>query len=829
MSVSARQVQADVDQLTRELDAEHNNVSQDDGELRIEHRWGEGSDRIPAVQGISTDFLPHIVIEGRARRGLYNVDLDVLEGIRMEGYDKGYAIADSVIDTIEGPVINNTNEGDAIVDSTVGRVKGDIKADYSALKDSFVDRVAGDLEGQKVLNNTDGALVRGDVSTGDDFADSILRNADMPVILSESVDGSSIDSFDWDILESSSGKTFLQSSYGGIIAAEEFSVAETTQHTFLLAENDRQQFHRDDSEPEPNRFMDDIEELQQQIWRQPEEFLGLMLLPPENDGSRYNMRDIREMESERRELVEDTLGKPEQVYDDVRRNVGYVSDFRPFLDDRELLEMLDSATSEMERMKKERVGDFAEVMHKMDREDAEELVHRLREAEESAGKDLFNIGKGREYLFFIEDEEEAIQDLLRGKSERPEIDGFLRTEGGWAESEWYDGYTDYAGVLEKLYSEDDIEDELRHLSHLADQLDIELGIDVGKKLKKWEYQRREQGRTVQPDMERLRSELESEIASKKRDWTIQAIQEMGRKHAVDEYEDATGERKEEFDSWELEYLKARSRTSSPDRLEAFDKVLEHGEEIYSLRENTRWLEEKGLSEDTITSGPGKLSRDLEQEDMTGGVEDTRENILSEMQRLLDEYNQLMGENYTAETVDDFLELKQVVDEPDEDPDGIYQELFREKPNELQGIEGQVHGLPDSLEIGIGSVAETADMGNAFTNSCLAVGKSNDWGIAQVAADANKQPVYAYDDDGNIVGRTLATITEDDTLTRYSIYSNINADLESYFDEYLEAWAEELDRDAEIDIDYERPAGQSQEDFNKNVALLEAEDWYNGGL
>ena len=86
------------------------------------------------------------------------------------------------------------------------------------------------------------------------------------------------------------------------------------------------------------------------------------------------------------------------------------------------------------------------------------------------------------------------------------------------------------------------------------------------------------------------------------------------------------------------------------------------------------------------------------------------------------------------------------------------------------------------------------MGNRVDGSCLSYYSNigNFWSVATNAVEVNKPVFYIYDQDGNMIGRLLAAITDNKQLIRFShIYTkgNVQVDLDTHMNTYLREFAQ----------------------------------------
>lgn len=110
------------------------------------------------------------------------------------------------------------------------------------------------------------------------------------------------------------------------------------------------------------------------------------------------------------------------------------------------------------------------------------------------------------------------------------------------------------------------------------------------------------------------------------------------------------------------------------------------------------------------------------------------------------------------------------------------------------------------------------MGNCVNGSCLAFDSStgNYFSTAANAIDANKAVFYLYNEKNELLGRVLATIWQDQKITRYKMYFAKEPDysLDKIFNEYFRDLADKMDM---------RMNGDQY-----RVQNIESEEWYKDG-
>lgn len=115
---------------------------------------------------------------------------------------------------------------------------------------------------------------------------------------------------------------------------------------------------------------------------------------------------------------------------------------------------------------------------------------------------------------------------------------------------------------------------------------------------------------------------------------------------------------------------------------------------------------------------------------------------------------------------------------------------------LNGLQGQQKGRAASK---ITIVPEfnpllVLEMGNKIRGSCLNVYGSNAWSTVVNAIEANKRVLWAKDERGNIIGRLLIAVDNNDQIVKFRVYYATNLSLDQYFDDYLRKLAEKCGLD-----------------------------------
>lgn len=485
-----------------------------------------------------------------------------------------------------------------------------------------------------------------------------------------------------------------------------------------------------------------------------------------------------------------------------------------------------------QRFNIDKVKQFGENIKDTDPLTVRKFVNNLKDehSDTKAGHRIVNIGKNVNHIEFFE-EGELLDTVLR-----PEKSGLVRkleksailpetleniatgfTESGnqfdaeeyVSEIKYKDTTLDETSQGQQLIDIlDEKSDELDEVDHLAELADIDPQWRSFKKAKNFAYQ----GREI--DRDELEKLVENEISGKKAEYTEEAVIQQSFRIIESIYSEITGETKDNYREEEIAALKAHKKFST--NRDAVEDILTENKGVYEQDKNQRWLEKAPVDEETLTEFDDReyvLDGERQYD-----VEARREELVDEMSELVEELediSELEIESDEFESIDDFESYAQENEDPElgDDAETLYEEVFDEKVNEYHDIAaGSDSEFTDRIEVGLASPLETMMTGTHFSNSCLHVDKSNGWGAAGDAVDANKQTVYARDENDNVMGRALVTVTEDGALSDYSFYTNdgrVEGALDNYIDEYSQA------------------LGLERENQNKNVAVLEADDWYSG--
>lgn len=492
--------------------------------------------------------------------------------------------------------------------------------------------------------------------------------------------------------------------------------------------------------------------------------------------------------------------------------------------------VLEGIDDTFQRSNVRKIGDFGSEIKNSDPEAVKKLVRYL-DAEGNqlkTGRDISNTAKDLDNLSFFDKGELLESVLTPEKSDlmrklegspimsetlestasvmSPSVDPEIDVPEYVSNIEYRDtslAETEQGEQLEKVL--EDWSMEIGEIERLADIADIDPSWDVAKQAKNYAYQ----GREI--DVDEMEKQLKKEISSKKAEYTREAIRNQGH-HLIDSmHEEITGESRDEYTEDHVAALKAY-RNFSTNR-DAVRKVLKHNKDVYEQGENLRWLEEATVDTETLIEFDEKEYQ-LGSEgamDISGRRKELMEETMEHLERL----NDMADLDIDPDEVEDIDDIEEYSRENDPELEGeaedLYEEVFEDAVQEYHDIAAMGPSDADSFTVGLADPVETMNTGSHFSTSCLAVEKVNGWSAAADAVDVNKQTIYAWDENDNVLGRAMVTVTEDDTLSKYSFYSNDNR-AEHVLQDYIEDYSEALDLELES--------------YNHDVEVLEADAWYD---
>ncbi|MFB6202955.1 MAG: hypothetical protein ABEK01_00525 [Candidatus Nanohaloarchaea archaeon] len=705
-------------------------------------------------------------------------EIDVFEGDIHAGTT---AFDQSDVSSFSGEVDAKT----VMQDSTAGEMSGTFDAAYNAFSGAGIGVIDGDIRaGRIAFDESDIDLVTGTVEA----EDVVFRRTHRPMFVGESVRSDGV---------------LDEKSFGGIVAADEVEVGQYRENMFVVTpeEDEFADYTGDDWEG----FKDELESLSDSL-----EASRLFNIDVES------VSGIEEIERKEKELQE-MLG--ESSVRELSDEIEYVHGFSG-IDDEYFAQTLLAAGEEMETVKKEDVQEFGEVFQEISEQAREQLVENLETGKENhkPGRDLFNMGKHRKYSEFLEDEAEALEALMTGEDsgglEKMLEQVRQRLEDGFIESDdFFEEDSPYREVLEELYRRHS--DEVRELERLATGAGIDLEFDTESLLKKWEGERQHAGREREVRMDDLGKKFRDEIETKKREYTVEAVENLGKMRAREYHEEVTGEWRDDLDWDEIMVLKAHKEYDK--NQESAAHILEHGEDVYTeLEENREWIEEAEeefrITLEELTS----FSTEKNMEDMDRRYERKKSKKLEEMEHKLEELDEILEEDHDPDSFEDFRRLAEELETPsDSRARRLHNDIFRNDLSEFRSLVAEQESKPEELHVRVADPVESVSMGNYFTDSCFAIGKFNGWAAVANAVDANKQVLYAEDEDGEVVGRVLTGITDSGELSYFTTYSNTNADLDDKLEEAVHEFGDRL--------------GLEVVERDTSVRTLAADTWQQNGL
>lgn len=505
--------------------------------------------------------------------------------------------------------------------------------------------------------------------------------------------------------------------------------------------------------------------------------------------------------------------------------------------------------------KREQLREFGEILQHLDSDSRDFIYQALRtEKDEEVlegfvgehgdrteygsgdskfGNTLFDIAVNRDYNFFVEDEEAEIQALTELEGSLPEADEFFEDDSPYKQIiDEVTGQED-TDIEYGEMSDEELAEKLRTVRGLADNLDLEYDAsNVFGMLKSKEGRRQNTDFEPEPeDIESLkedrRKELEKDVQSKLRGYLKQNLQKVGYNAALEEYEEATGERPEQLTENELAALKVRKEHEG--HSDTVDTLLSHQNEVYQLEGNQQWLEEHGFdSEQIIDPDLSDQEDDTYRHDEDKGyrsaltVEIDSDNVEfdvdAEKQQYWTELNGILSD-LGAGTVDSVEEAEQSLEEMNPEENDLYSEA-KDVLNNYRAVENRSTGIPDELTLHVADPMDTTRMGRGF-GSCHDVdGGSYAWASVSNAVDANKMVFYAEDEEGRERARVKAFITEDEEMVYHntSQYKDVDIDTGEYFEDYMSKVSDSMG--------LELKHSDEVEDLEQNVELLEADNWYS---
>ncbi len=571
--------------------------------------------------------------------------------------------------------------------------------------------------------------------------------------------------------------------YGGLVATKNLDVKEYNRGLTVLTNNKK---------GGTCTFTGDWDKLQK-VLKEDTDTLKNMKLFPVLDRNFGSLEELLEFNEEIGSYFETQL-EPE----DTSKNIKYIKPFL-WLNEKHLAQMVESTTKGYEKKAKKRLQRFGYNLSFMNGNNIREVLNDLEtgKKEHKVGKDLYEIGKNMDYIDFINTET-----LERFVSERKDFLQIL--EDLEEDIEFFEEDSPYKELAEDLVLEN--AEDLTKIYSRAEKAGINPSFKALKKLKGLEGQRKNTGFSKDIEQEYIESLMEQDIENKTREYTKQALGNLGLDKVESLYFQITG-KESEMSQKDIKLLKAYQRFEK--NRESTEKLLVYGDSVYGLQENQRWLEEKGFEESRLT---GFETEFIELGYDEQKIRDEKELVLNEMNHLLQRYSEETGREFEAESFEDFLKIKESEKPPsDSNAQFLYRRIFKEKLNEYKGIEKRIDSIPEKVKVRTATPLESVEMGDHFANSCFAISKSNGWGAIGNAVDINKQVLYAVDEDDKVLGRMLTAVTDNNKLSFYNHYKNVEGDLKPVFEHAVERYGQHL--------------GLETAENEREVSTLESDVWY----
>ncbi len=749
------------------------------------------------IKSVGTIFSKHFGISG-SKVGFVEEVLSKLDGICKSYvnnvssvYSRGNGISNSEIYRIG----NIKSEKSGILKSRVKNV-GSIDSKETGVYKSVIDKVGsiksgrigiydsdigvvGDIRSSEAgVASSNGIKVYGDLLQKDGRNWIGIYESFMTYVVGDKVEGRMLDHL----------------SYGGLVAAKSIDVDHYNFGISVITKSENTDFIT---------YRGDWEKLKEEL-RGDRELLKNLQIFVVNDETVESFEELKELNDSYGDYLDSELS-----LSDIEDDIEHLRFFN-FLPDKYYGQMVSSLAKHYENRGKEKLSSFGnillEIRGRMGIEYVNDIFRSLRtgKKEHSLGRDLVEIGLGIEYHDFLD--YLILRDFVRNRLDEEKIEEVIHED-----LEFFEDDSPFYEMAKEAISKES--DRLSKLFKRGELAGINPSLDTIKYLKGCEGQRKKKGFEKDVDINYIEEKLREEIDTKMREYTIRGLKKLGLNEIRKEYKRYTGENKQDFtDDEEIVEIVKASKKYIKNR-ETAGKLLKYKDDIYQVEENREWLMENGFNVEKITNFETEYkSTDIDQ----FVLDERKEKIFLEMKDLINEYGEIVGESFDIKSFKDFEILKRKIDPPeDKDAQMIYKEIFREKINEYKGVRDSVKGMPEELKIRVAGPLETINMGNYFSNSCLAIGKSNGWGAVGNAADVNKQVLYAVDKNDRVYGRILTCINNDNKLSYFSVYNNSEASIENIVIEAVEEYAEHL--------------GLEMVGGGKNVDLLIANEWYTDNL
>lgn len=486
--------------------------------------------------------------------GFKDCDIGSIEALKVAKF----ALEDSEVEEV-GKLEAVWN---GIIRSTVDTVAGDITVENYPIYSSVIGEVHGDIETDldAVVDSTVDAIY-GDVLAGK----ALFKDSELGLTASDSI----------------TAKQLSDASYGNLIVADTIRTDATGPGTTVITADD-------------DRFTDyrgDIDELKGALKDDHERLWPLQVFQPDI-GEATSLEELDTMANELEPLL-DGLSR-----DDVQNSYRDVISYS-FLEPAYFGQILSSYTDEFENVRMESVQEFGTYLEDMDAEARERLIDLLETHDRDVGQDIYSIARGEHFLDSVKEPVATLEDLATTETDVTyELDEML------LDSPYQDAFE------ETLDAEQDrLEDALA----MAEEAGVTMTMDLERRLKQWEGQRRAGHGERSIDSDELQKELRKELDDKTRAYTLEALRELGKDEADRRYRDIFGGEglDDDTDAAALELHEAYIFNR-----EALEAVMDGS--VYETERNRSWIEEQDIDEELLTEGPGERTYDLSHSEWEDG-------------------------------------------------------------------------------------------------------------------------------------------------------------------------------------------------------------------
>jgi hypothetical protein len=478
--------------------------------------------------------------------GFVDCEIGLIENLQVSEY------------ALESSTVSRLGDLDAvrygITNSQVQRVKGDLIVENYPIYESHVRKVEGDIDtDSNAIIGSNVSLIDGNIACGG----AVFDESDLSVLLSEEILAKGID----------------VNSYGNLVVTDKLTTDSINSSIVVT----------DDGNGNTS-YEGDIQELKNLLREDEDKLSATQLLNP--DKLEYeDIDDVLETEQKLREHFNKDVKELKQHMrskgsDDMDKIASY-----DFLDDKYFAQIIESVDDEIERLEKRKVERFGDLVGELESGERQKLISLLESKEENVGNDIYRIAKNAK-LNISDNPVSKIREFLDFEFNfEYKIDNFLE-DSPYKE--------DLEQVLDRKRS------ELNILGYLAELNGEDIELDLEKRLKKWEGERRSRGEKRYVNIESLTKELEKELESKQRAYTIETLSSIGEDKLKRKYEEITGEKEENISDEELAALEIHENYIF--NRDSVRNLL--NDDIYSLESNQRWLD-KVENPELVTEGLGK--------------------------------------------------------------------------------------------------------------------------------------------------------------------------------------------------------------------------------